>query len=102
MDIYIVDTTGKFLATDVANGDYVAAFADVTGAKANAAMLLNKGFLQGKMDQANYNGSVEAKTYSAAGQNNATTNIPIVVRPYAVYTLNGVDITIYGAAQVLA
>ena len=91
----IVDVSGKYLKKDV-NGDYVAAFEDLeTEKKAYSSMLLGKGFLQGNMDGANYAGNVEPATYNHSGTNTKT-DIPVVVRPYTIFTLNGVDITIYG------
>ena len=96
----IVETTGKFIEVDQ-SGDYSATgtLTAENKAKANAEMLLGKGFLQGKKESANYNSAVSYNTYNHSGTNTITP-IPIVVRPYAIYTVNGVDITIYGDAQI--
>jgi hypothetical protein len=104
----IVDKTGKFLKKDV-NGDYeedefAAVDGDYIGGAADAAqqMILGNGFIQGKKaynKDLPYSAKITPDTYAHSGTNTKT-NIPVVVRPYAIYTINGVDVTIYGDAAI--
>jgi hypothetical protein len=102
----VVDKTGKFL-TKNAQGDYVATFAAVDGeyigglAEAAQQMIIGNGFIQGKKAYAaaGYSAKITPDTYAHSGTNTKT-NIPVVVRPYAIYTINGVDVTIYGTPAI--
>ena len=97
----IVDTTGKYLKKN-ADGDYLtgnaAEFADGAAAKANTELLLGKNLLQGNGKGATYIATVNVETFISKAGNR--TDIPVVVRPYAVYTINDKDVTIYGDAIV--
>lgn len=91
----VVDKSGSFLNKN-ANGEYTANWAvnpanasDKTygQTKANTALLIDKGYLQGKKTVTNV--SYTAKV-------TPTNAIPVVARPYVIYTIYGKDVTVYG------
>jgi len=102
----IVDKSGSFLTKRTDEGhygeynDYIADTADAKNlTNAKNKMVLGNGYIQGKRPNNPYNAKVTPDTYRPTASA-AEMNIPVVIRPYATYTINDKDVVIYGAPVV--